>query len=288
MDNRRQRQLYAAKERQEVITEQIARIRPDIADRIRACGQYIIAIVCSACDTKHFAGFTRCKSRWCLACAKVRAMLWVARILQFISNNSDKYDYYMLNLTIRSMDDLGDMINAIKHYWRVLTHSNGKCTKKFRERFKGGIRSIEIKRGKNGWHVHIHALLCTIQGEYKKDYEWLSEAWKQVTDGNGSIYIKKIRGSIKDIVEVVKYMVKPSKYNDDDMRELIQSLHNVRQVSTFGVMYGMDSKVEEDMERVEEKKLAQFICARCGCTEGQLKKIEAEIAKQLILYDPVR
>lgn len=276
------------RERQNLITEQIARIRPDIAERIRACGQFIMAIVCNSCDTKHFGGYTRCKSRWCLACAKVRAMIWVARILGFMCKYEGKYEYHMLNLTMRSMNDLGIMLGTIKRYWRTLVNKNGKHSVMFRRRFVGGVRSIEVKRGKQGWHVHIHALVCTHKGEYQKDYKWLYEAWKYITKGDGSVYIKKIKGSIKDIVEVTKYIVKPGKYSDDDMRDMIECMVNMRQVSTFGVMYGMDKEVEEDMENVEEKKLAQFICAKCGCTEGQIRKIEIEIAKQIILYDPAR
>lgn len=279
------------RERQEKIIAQIERIKPEMANRMRACGQYVMAIECLGCETKHFAGFMRCKVRYCLPCAKVRAMLWVSRILKFIEDNQDEYEYHMVNLTIRSMDDLAIMYDTMQGYWRKLVHVHGKSnvhSKVFRARFLGGIKSVEVKKGKKGWHVHIHSLVCTVKGEYKKDYEWLQRAWYDITNGNGSVYVKKIKGSIKDVVEVTKYIVKPGIYSDEEMLEIITYLVGRQQVSTFGVMRGMGRAVEADMESVEDKKLAQFICAKCGCTEGQLKKIEAEIAKQLILYDPVR
>lgn len=294
--------------------------------RLERCGEVVRVLECRDCGTRHFAGFSRCKDRWCLPCSRVKALIWIKRTLDIMDKLGPSYDYHMITFTVQDKDDLAERISFLYQSWRRLVH--GRATReRFHSRFVGGQRSLEVKLGANSgkWHVHYHCLAATRApavgvgsaaprvrnsfspedgGEfgadhsptggtgYQKDFDWLMPAWKKATDGQGSVEIHKVKerglGRIAAIVEVLKYISKPGSSilkDRDRLQEMVRVLRHVRQVNAWGCFRGMVGQVERDLDRWEEKKLAEFICQRCGCTEGELYSVlEAGLVNE-VLYD---
>lgn len=261
----------------------------DLAGKLLECGYYVNVIKCLRCETKHFGGFNRCKSRFCLNCQHVRSMLYVGRVAERMIENDGLYDYSFLTLTLRDEDDLRKMIKNLGDFWRQLYHQRKEYAKKFKDRIDGYIKSLEVKKGENSgkWHCHLHILIAQRkEREFEKDFYWIKDAWKDITKGEGSVFIKQCKGSLFDIaLEIIKYIFKPMNYTVREYEELINSLSGIRQISTGGIFRGLNKKVEQDMDKVEEKSLDQFICQKCGFNQGQLESIKFEFIKDIILYD---
>lgn len=258
---------------------------------LRTCGQFISVITCKACHVNHFAGFRRCKSRWCVPCNHVKVLAWLARLLPVMTDwlaNGGKIS--MLNFTIKDVDKLTDGMDILNRSFRGL-YNTPQRRDYWNERFPGGIRSLEVKRGKNSglWHPHLHCLVLQ-PSDYTKDYDWLKDNWEKVTRREykktigddvkkaGSVWIKNVTGEnlLQSVCETLKYILKPedSLYSDkDNLWEAWNSLKGKRQVNTWGLLRGLSKKVDEDIDSKEEKMLTEFICQHCGCTDGELKSM---------------
>ena len=110
------------------------------------------------------------------------------------------------------------------------------------------------------------------------DYNW-----------NGNIFIKKVSeksdkngkgGILAAVCETLKYIIKVDKMvfgdSDDEIKDMdffkeaYWTMKGKRQTSTWGLLFGINEKqIAQDMKEDVEKKV-DFICQRCGCTEGTL------------------
>lgn len=265
-------------------------------DRLRSCGQYVYYIDCCNCHTKHFSGYTSCKSRWCLICNHFRVLKWVAKLVNVIDRWIENGGHVsMINFTVRDTDSLRLGIDSLSRAFRGI-YNNTANRRYWKSRFPGGVRSLEVKKGKNSgkWHPHYHCLVLQ-PTDYEKDFYWLRERWKNLTGGEGSVWVKQVRGTnlLKSICETVKYILKPelSLYKNNDMlAEAWYVLKGVRQVNTWGVLRGIGKQIEDEIEREsdvqgQKKKLTEFVCQRCGCTEGELVSILYAEAKEYLLVD---
>lgn len=258
----------------------------EIADQINTCGDFVYAIDCCNCHTKHFAGFSSCRSRWCISCSHKKVLCWLAKLMPIIEKWPGNVT--MLNFTIVDTESLREGLDILYNGWRSFSNSGG-YRKMFRERFPGGVRSLEVKLGKgsNIWHPHLHCY-CLQPKEYKKDYEWIKNRWVEIT--GGSVYLKSIKGDrIAGLVEVIKYILKPETgfYSvPDRLREAVENLKGCRQINTWGTLRGVGKEVEVLFDTWEEKKLTEFLCQRCGFTEGQLRKlVYGLMSDDFVLYD---
>lgn len=268
-----------------VVIPAMARAVPEHAERLRECGQILHMIECKACHADHFAGYHRCRSRWCINCNHVRALLWVARLYPVLSAWLEAGNYVcMFNLTVRDGPILKDQMEYLRSGWRAMYHGSRARKERWKERFPGGIRSLEVTLGKNSgqWHPHYHCLV--MQDTWEKDYPWVSELWHEICENagtRGSVWLKQITGDnlMKAILESLKYILKPSKRlyspeNTELLAEAYNGLYGKRQVNTWGSMRGIAKQVEQDdAQEIDEKRLTDFICQQCGCTEGQLKSL---------------
>lgn len=78
---------------------------------------------------------------------------------------------------------------------------------------------------------------------------------------------------LKSIIETVKYITKVPSLDEERTKEMFYSLQNIRQISTWGILYKTSAQVEKDLEEEDSKKLKDFICKCCGCTEYQLEEL---------------
>lgn len=259
------------------------------ADILKKCGQFINVVECKACHLQHFAGFKRCKSRWCIPCNHVKVLAWIARLILVMEDWMEcGGKISMLNFTVKDMDKLSDGIELLNKSFRSFYHTPRR-RERWKRRFPGGVRSLEVKIGKYSgkWHPHMHCLALQ-PPDYQKDYDWLKEDWENITKKQykkiiggdfekvGSVWIKNVTGDnlLNAICETLKYILKPenSLYEDEDILwEAWYTLKGKRQINTWGLLRGLSKKVDEDIEQKDEKILTEFICQRCGCTSGELK-----------------
>lgn len=238
--------------------------------KLLSCSNYIISATCDRCNARHFVGFFRCKSRFCIVCNKVRQIKYLSKIFSVSSFQSNYYFHYVM--TLRSYEDLNKMLDDISVFWRSFYHEDKDFRRWFKNRFIGGLRNIEIKIGKGSkkWHVHMHLLLITNK-EFSRDYEILKNRWKKVTNNNGSVFIEKIE-DVKGVIEALKYVTDFEKINLDDLQEIYLNVKGRRLLNTFGVLRGIEKEIESELDSSVDGDI-NFICRVCGCDRYRLENL---------------
>jgi len=268
------------------------------ADAIGTCGSFVYSIDCNSCNTKHFAGFRSCTNRYCIPCNYKKSLVWLSKLYPVIEKWLDEGNTCsLLNFTVRDGQNLTERLDFLYNSFRNL-YNNDKYTRKlWKDRFPGGIRSLEVKLGKNSkeWHPHYHCLVLQYKSDiFIKDIEWLIPEWHNkvgypiLEDGepkkdssgnidyNGSVWIKSVskKNLTKSILETIKYILKFEKTifsNDETFLEVFESMRGKRQVNTWGLLRGLSKEVDDEFESWEERQLENFVCKVCGCKEGELR-----------------
>jgi len=223
-------------------------------------------------------------------------MKYVAKVLErMMPYLSDGYVPHMLTMTIRDGDSLQERIDFLRASWRRFTNGSARRREQFKARMKGGFRSIEVKIGKGSgkWHPHMHMIFITPPGEYQRDWEWVMPTWKDVTAGDGSVEVHKIKegpaGILKAVCEVVKYFVAPDKetleIDDERFSEMYWTLKGLRSVNTWGLLRGVDLEAEQEDTDLDIKKLADFVCQLCGCEKYEIQSVLASELGNALLLD---
>lgn len=170
------------------------------------CGQFVNVIECNSCGKNHYVGHNRCKSRWCVSCNRVKSLAWLARLIPVLQDWIEQKKYvFMLNFTIKDLPDLSKGIDIINDAFRNMTNGDKNNRQKWKDRFPGMIRSLEVKIGEGSglWHPHLHCIV--LQDRYGKYFKEIKEEWNHAVklaggvayidaEGNekyGSVWIKK-------------------------------------------------------------------------------------------------
>ena len=207
--------------------------------RMEQCGDIIRVAKCVGCGAMHYLGHTLCRGRWCMNCMHKKLLCWLKRLLLIFQDWYIDGNYLSaLNFTVRDAMPLLDPLERLENAYRVVYNGRGN-REKWKERFPGGIRTLEVKIGKDSgmWHPHYHTLVMQRGDAYEKDYDWLSEAWHETVgckiengepkivmkedgtldkDWNGNVWIKKVsenkkNGILEAVCETLKYILKPDK-----------------------------------------------------------------------------
>lgn len=256
---------------------------------ISSCGFLIKVIECTNCGHQEFKGYYRCKSRYCPTCARLKSYIWCAALYPKLKDWIDA-GYYVTfgNFTIPNTEDLQQGIDTINNAWRFMTNKLYK--KEFKQRFDGGIKSLEVKRGKYShlWHPHFHCIFLSKQK--KKDFDFMRNAWQKAVEhvGGGKanppdmhgVRNNNEKGFIANILEVVKYITKLNdlvKMEPEDISHLYYTMKGAHTINPWGCLRGTLKKVEKIDEEENEDKIVGYVCKKCGCTEGVLKEISDNI-----------
>lgn len=257
-----------------------------VGEKLSLCGEYVWLAECQDCGSQYFKGANRCHSKFCSICERQKSLLWLSRVMMFITPKLDANEIrlHTLTLTIRNMDNLSTMIKRLERAWQFVKSDDKTLRKKFAHRFIGGLRSLEVKRGQDGlWHAHFHCLLLTDSKTFIRDIDWIKEAWLRATDGDGEqIDIKLVRKNkvIKSVCEIIKYITKfdtdflkgTTDDRNHDLEEMYYALIGKRKINAFGIMRGMSKQVETDDEKIqkENESIEGFVCKMCGSDNGKL------------------
>lgn len=248
------------------------------ADNIAQCGLFKHVAVCQDCGTQYFNGASSCKDRLCPICQKKRSLLWYAKVLPIVRDFLAKgYSINIVNFTIKDMDNLESAVNLINKSFRYMAHDNKRLSELFNAKFIGGIRSMEVIRGKNSgkWHPHFHCLV--IKKRFSKDYDFVKSAWEQslcVVSGNrftklGSVYLKgfssdNAKGIDTAVCEVFKYMIKFN-FKVVDIKEFVSVMSGRRTIFSWGCFrtalqdFDADNYLDKTVMELED-----CVCKVCG------------------------
>lgn len=299
------KELY--EKNQKIIVPAFRRARlEDEADKIESCGKFVCVTRCLNCGTREFKYFYRCKSKFCLLCAKARAQLWVARLYEFLVNwLADGGYVQFINYSIRDRENLCEGVTLIQKAWRIMTGKSNQHSKEFKKRFVGGFKSLEVKIGKNSgmWHPHLHTLV--LKKEKTKDNEFLTKLWRhslEVAGGKdeGIVWFERFRFDnssersyneqlLKAVVEVAKYMCKFDFKNDtvEHLQEMYGTLkgNRFRQFSTWGLLYNLKMQVEKDLDTMDNDEIEEFCCSVCGSNLGEFELVPPKIWSNEVMTD---
>jgi plasmid rolling circle replication initiator protein Rep len=211
-----------------------------------------------------------CRVRHCPICQWRRSLKWKARAYQVLPKVVEQYPthrWLFMTLTQKNIH--------ITELRNTLTEMN-KSFKRMvgRKIFPaiGWLKATEVSRGKyETAHPHFHCLLMVRASYFGRGYvkqsEWV-EIWRDCLrlDYNPIIDIRAVKKDLNPSVlipELLKYCTKESDMVADRewFLELTQQLHNVRAISTGGILkdYLRDlesdpiESAENDCDNVEEE-----------------------------------
>jgi plasmid rolling circle replication initiator protein Rep len=243
------------------------------AERIALCSQLLEFDLKAADNTSRLqlrsARF--CRVRHCPVCQWRRSLMWKAKAYQVLPKVIEQYPthrWLFMTLTQKNI--------PITELRSTLTEMN-KSFKRMvgRKIFPaiGWLKATEVTRGKyETAHPHFHCLLMVrasyFSHGYIKQSEWV-ELWRDCLRLNYSpiIDIQAVKKDLNPAVlipELLKYCTKESDMVADRewFLELTQQLHNMRAISTGGVLKEylreLESEsielVKADRDKVEEEQ----------------------------------
>jgi plasmid rolling circle replication initiator protein Rep len=218
------------------------------AERIALCSQLLEFDLRTADDDSirlQLRSARFCRVRHCPVCQWRRSLRWKARAYQVLPKIVEQYPTHRwLFMTLTQKNIL------ISNLRGTLTEMNrGFKRMAGRKMFPaiGWLKSTEVTRGEHGTaHPHFHCLLMVpasyFSHGYIKQSRWV-ELWRDCMrlDYNPIIDIRAIKKEISPsilIPELLKYCTKEGDMVADRewFLELTQQLHNMRAISTGGVL----------------------------------------------------
>jgi len=152
------------------------------------------------------------------------------------------YRIKFLTLTIPNTDTIRGGIDVLRTSFKKLRN-----TKRWKRLVRGGLYVIEVKRGKQGWHPHLHILM---ESRYYK-WEQLLKQWMRCSPGRG-VWIEDV--PTKQAVSYITKYVNKAPASITDTREYSYDLRGTRMFQTFGTWH----TIEADLPRPRYK------CPDCG------------------------
>jgi hypothetical protein len=172
--------------------------------------------------TMHTVSTWNCGRKFCAICSGKKRRKLLHRYLTFFESDSgslllDSYDLALFTVTLQHSKDgirQDPYYKELSEHWR-----NGLKYGAFKRYFAGGFYNTEHTYGKNGHHIHRHALVLIPKEENLYDNldritSELREQWKKRTGGSFQIDLSPIRKdkTLKEnLLEVTKYVTKRGK-----------------------------------------------------------------------------
>lgn len=198
-----------------------------IADKLHSCCSHP-QIISLNDGERYYLTESRCRSRLCPRCAKIRAKMLAQRIATIVHHMDDPR---FLTLSCRSRDgSLRDGLKFLRRRFATL-----RRTPLWQCLVRGGIYTVEItfNRETEQWHPHLHAI---IDGKYIPHSDLL-EIWSQILHDSGSVHITKVHGIRKVSNYLAAYVSKScdlSKLPPNQLVEWAIETHSLRLAQTFG------------------------------------------------------
>lgn len=247
----------------------------DLAEPLEECGLGF-ELICLNCGTGKPC-VKRCKKRWCPSCARFISLERISKYQAVI----DSMRWPML-VTLTMPHTLE---TSCPSDVRKLRRALGKLRRLrwFKRCVRGGITSIEVTGGANGWHPHAHMLIdCRwfavqvpeprkglgkegLRKVFKAARAEVADQWALCLHEDRRLQVSISRARPDAAREVLKYAVKPTELADSPLplAPLLRILSVSRLVSAFGSvradrLEALKGQLEEEDERVS---------CLCGCQD---------------------
>ena len=168
--------------------------------------------------------------------------------VELVKQSDPNLKLYFVTLTVKDGESLQERYNHLVKAERRYKQQRRDALKgqKFVEyaKARGGVGSVEFKRGKNSglWHPHMHMIwLCHEAPDAYK----LSQEWEGLTGDSFIVDVRPMHGEIDGFLETFKYALKFSDLPLADNWEAFQKLKGKRLINSFGVLRGVE--VPEDL-----------------------------------------
>lgn len=146
--------------------------------RVRDCGRVAVAAGGNVAlrlsgGVAGFAGLATCGSVWadpvCNAKVMARRALEIGAAVEAWQAQGGRVGFVTLTMRHRKGQRLSTLWDGLSKGWGRAT--SGKSWQRDRERFgvSGWLRVVEVTHGRNGWHVHVHALVFLATGLVEPD-----------------------------------------------------------------------------------------------------------------------
>ena len=250
------------------------------SERMRMCGQYIVAQECLSCGHMHIKAAKLCRDRLCPICTWRLSMRRFASMYTIVEGLRWAYpesSWYFCTLTCQNCrpTELKQTLDEMLRAWNGIT-----STKKFKFIYDGWARSLEITYNKETKtvHPHFHVLLMSMaHGEL----DYIIKRWMKTCEIHTSWsaqdikQIKSLENSspedempVDSILETYKYSIKSSDIEDMPLSvfkatdEAIQG----RRLVAFG------GKIKEYARLCEIKQLDEATAEDEAEAAAQIKK----------------
>lgn len=140
-------------------------------ERVRKCGRvrHSESVAVRVRDgVAGFAGVTSCGSIWadpvCNAKVMARRAVEVGTAVALWQGTGGQVVFTTLTMRHHRGHGLAQLWDALSAAWNRVTGGKAWLADKARHGVVGYLRVVEVTYGKNGWHVHVHALLFVRPG----------------------------------------------------------------------------------------------------------------------------
>jgi Replication protein len=142
-------------------------------ERVRKCGHVTVGApgggpglrltTSPAGPVAGLSGLLTCGSVWsCPVCAAkiaTRRADELADVMRFALEQNCRASLVSLTMRHHAGQRLKDCWDALSTAWRAVVSGKQWATDAFLFQIRGWVKAVEVTRGRNGWHVHIHALI---------------------------------------------------------------------------------------------------------------------------------
>lgn len=251
---------------------------PRVARCSWALGQ-LVTVHGSKETPAHYSGTERCGSiSACPVCAPVIRNERAREISHAVTEHQKAGGHLVfVTLTLRHQKahKLADSLDAVIRGWQGLLR--GKAWGKFKERHQisGYIRSVEITRGQNGWHPHIHAIFFMdsppSQNSLAEFEDNLFARWKTlVTRDNGDFAPDQVHGIDCQLVDKSGAV----------LAAYVSKLQEEK-TATWGVSAEL---TRGDLKDGRESSLIPFQLLDLGKTELWIEYVQATKGRRIITW----
>lgn len=261
--------------------------------RMQSCANYIVAQECKECGSLHVVGTKLCRDRMCPICAwrlSMRRFAAMYTILDGLITAYPESRWSFLTLTVKNClpQQLSSTLDEMSRQWNSIASS-----KKFKERYVGWAKSLEITYNKETktLHPHYHVILQTHEGMKPNDYvihRWLDGC--KLTTNRAAQDIQDIRSKditqdipVSAILECYKYAIKTSEIEEMPLaifKLTDKALKNRRLVSFGGLIkeYAKLCEIKQlDTANEEDEAEAATMINKCvHCGSQKLIELTAE------------
>ncbi len=146
--------------------------------RVRDCGRVAVTPGGSVAlrlrdGVAGFAGLSTCGSVWadpvCNAKIMARRALEIGAAVEMWQSMGGRVGFVTLTMRHRRGQRLATLWDGLSKAWNRVTAGKAWLSDKERHGVAGWLRVVEVTHGKNGWHVHIHALVFFAPGLVEPD-----------------------------------------------------------------------------------------------------------------------